>query len=176
MTTPQDFDFDKWLDGADRPSRAVTVYQKAGLIADLDTLAVQIENAEADENANPFYEARLGEASESQKLRAEYAKLAQQFHASALTIRVQSLTREEQADIHNKNATSDVLDAGSFVIAAAVTSPKITPAQVRALEKKIGPAQFGQVVNAFNLACSEAPEVSADFLPKRSTQGDGEES
>jgi len=37
--SPQDFDFDAWLDGADKPQRSVIVYQKAGLIADLDVLA-----------------------------------------------------------------------------------------------------------------------------------------
>lgn len=168
--TPQDFDFDKWLDGADRPSRAVKVYQKAGIVADLEVLAERIQNSEADEVDGPSMSGGSG------KLRAEYARLTQEFYDSGLTVRVQSLTREEQADIHNRNASADELDAGSCVIAAAITSPKITPAQVRALEKKIGPAQFGRIVTAFNLACSEAPEVSADFLPKRSTQGDGEES
>lgn len=168
--SPQDFDFDKWLSGADRPSRAVKVYQKAGLVADLEVLAARIQNAEDDEVDGPSMSGGSG------NLRAEYAKLTQEFYDSGLTIRVQSLTREEQADIHNKNASADAVEAGSFVIAEAITSPKITPSQVRALEKKIGPAQFSRIVNAFNLACSEAPEVSADFLPKRSTPVDGEES
>ena len=171
MTTPQDFDFDAWLEDADRPSRAVTVYQKAGLVADLEVLAERIANAEADEDADgPSMGGGAG------KLRAEYAELAKKFHDSALTIRVQSLTREEQAGIQNKHAGSDALGVGAFVIAEAITSPKVTPVQVKALEKKIGPAQFGRIITAFNLACSEAPEVSADFLPKPSTRGDGGES
>jgi len=167
--SPQDFDFDKWLDGADRPERAVTVYQKAGLIADLDALAEKINAADEDEVDGPSMGGGVG------KLRGEYAKLAQEFHDSALTIRVQSLTRAEQSDIGAANPELDARQVGAEVLAAAITSPKVTPAQVLKLEKVLGPAQFKLIADAFDAACYAAPKVSADFLPKPSTQADGGE-
>ena len=168
--SPQDFDFDKWLDGADRPERSVTVYQKAGLIADLDALAERINAADEDEVDGPPMGGGVG------KLRGEYAKLAQEFHDSALTIRVQSLTAAEQSELGAANPELDAREIGAVVLAEAITSPKITPAQVKKLEKKLGPAQFKRIADAFHAACYAEPKVSADFLPKPSTQGDGGES
>jgi len=167
MTTPQDFDFDAWLDDAERPARSVTVYQKAGLIADLDRLAEQIGNEDEEEVDGPS----MGGGS----LRAQYAKLAKQFHDSALTIRVQSLTKDEQKEIQKAHPALDAGDLGCEILAAAITEPKATAAQVKKLARVIGDAQTARIMSAYTQACSEVPEVSADFLPKRSTPDDGGE-
>jgi len=171
-TTPQDFDFDAWLDGAERPERSVTVYQKAGLIADLDALEEQIQNAEAAEDLEPS----LTEVGEARNLRAKYAKLAQQFHDSALTIRVQGRTLEERAKLHADNKDLEAVKLGAVVIADALVYPKATPQQVEKLKTVIGDAQFSRIVAAYNQANNEFPVVSADFLPKPSTRDDGGES
>ncbi len=169
--TPQDFDFDKWLDGAERPERSVTVYQKAGLIADLDRLSEQITNAdEAEDVDGPSMAGGVGQ------LRAEYAELAKRFHDSALTIRVQGLNEDEQLDLRKANPDLTASDLGRVVMAEAITYPKVTPAQVKKLEKAIGDAQFARILGAYYQACKEIPSVSADFLPKPSTRGDGGES
>lgn len=165
--TPQDFDFDKWLDDAERPEHSVTVYQRAGLIADLDRLGEQINNA--DEDADVDGPSMGGGAG---KLRAEYQKLAQQFHDSALTFRVQGHSDEEKREFLKDNPEGVVY----AVLADAVTSPKVSAEQVKRLEKKIGPAQFGLILTAYQQASTELPSVSADFLPKPSTRGDGGES
>lgn len=176
MTEPKDFDLDAWIDGAERPARSVTVYQRAGLIADLDALAERIENAEADQSAeDPYNERAIGEQSESQKLRAEYAKLAQQFHDSALTIRLEGRDDAEKRDIAKANAGLTGTQLGYVVIADAIQSPKITPAQLEKLEGKIGQLQFDRIISRFHEACTEMPAVSADFLPKPSTPDDGGE-
>lgn len=168
--TPQDFDFDAWLDDASRPEHGVTVYQKAGLIADLDRLAEQITNADETEDVDgPSMAGGTG------LLREEYAKLAQQFHDSALTIRVQGLNEDEQIEIRKAHADLEASDLGRVVIAEAITYPRVTPAQVKKLEKAIGDAQFGKILAAYYKACKEIPTVSADFLPKPSTRDDGGE-
>ena len=167
--TPQDFDLDAWLDGADRPERSVTVYQKAGLIADLDRLAEQIQNADEDEVDGPSMGGGVG------KLRAEYARIAAQFHESALTVRVAGHSDEEKRDFATANPDLAPSELGGVVLANAIKVPTITPAQVKRLEKKIGPAQFGLILNAYHQASTEIPSVSADFLPKRSTPDDGGE-
>lgn len=168
MTTPQDFDVDAWLADAERPARSVTVYQKAGLIAELDALAAQIENAEGEEVDGPSVGGGVG------TLRAKYADLARKFHESALTVKVQSLTNQEQADLL-KESDGDQVDRGAVVLAEAIVSPKMTPAQVKRFNAVLGDAQFSRIMDAWHSACREAPEVSADFLPKRSTPDDGGE-
>jgi hypothetical protein len=165
--TPQDFDLDAWLDDAERPAHSVTVYQKAGLIADLDRLAEQIGNEDDDEVDGPS----MGGGT----LRAQYAKLAKQFHDSALTIRVQGHDEAEKRALADANPGLTPTELGYIVIADAILSPKITAAQLKRLAGKIGEAQFNQIPIAYHQASTEIPTVSADFLPKRSTPDDGGE-
>ena len=167
MTTPQDFDIDAWLDGADRPERSVTVYQKASLIADLDALEVQIRNADEEDVDGPSMGGGVG------ALRAKYAEVAQRFHDSALTIRVQG--REAHERVKAAESVTDPALRGAAVLADAIQSPKFTPEQVARLAEKLGGAQFQLIVSRFEEASDEIPAVSADFLPKRSTPDDGGE-
>lgn len=176
MTTPRDFDLDAWIDGAERPARSVTVYQRAGLIAELDALAEQIENAEADEAAEMVYERSIGERPESHKMRAEYAKLAQQFHDSALTLRIEGRDEAEKREIAKANPDLDGTQMAYVVLADAITSPKFTPAQFEKMVTRLGEVQYARIIGRFHEACSEVPSVSADFLPRRSTPDDGGES
>lgn len=169
--TPQDFDLDAWLDGADRPQRSVTVYQKAGLIAELDELATRIEHAEADEEAEPS----LSEVGESRRLRAKYAEVAAKFHASALTLRIQGHYEYEKRTFKEDNPDASDAELGHVILADAITYPRFSKAQVKRLERVIGPAQFGLIFNAYHQASTEAPVVSADFLPKSSTREGGGE-
>jgi hypothetical protein len=169
--TPQDFDFDAWLEGAERPERAVTVYQKAGLIADLDALEARILAADDDEDVDgPSMGGGVA------KLRAEYQRLAKQFHDSALTIRIQGHDEDEKREFAKANPELTPGELGYLVVADAITSPKVTAEQLKRLEKKIGEAQFSQIPAAYHQASTEIPVVSADFLPKSSTRGDGGES
>jgi hypothetical protein len=168
--TPKDFDFDAWLDGAERPERAVTVYQKSGLIAELDRLAELINNADEEDVDGPSMGGGAG------SLRAEYAAIAQQFHDSALTVQVGGRGDDEKREFAAAHLELNPSDLGYAILADAIASPKVTGAQVKRLEKKIGPAQFGLILAAFKNASEEIPSVSADFLPKPSTRGDGGES
>jgi len=167
MTTPQEFDVDAWLDDAERPERAVTVYQKASLIAQLDELEAQIANADEDEVDGPSMGGGVA------KLHAEYAALAKQFHDSALTIRVQGRDQHERVKIAAGAKDDALRDAA--VLADAIQSPKFTAEQVVRLVDKLGGAQAKLIVTRFEEASKEIPSVSADFLPKPSTRGDGGE-
>lgn len=163
--TPQDFDLDAWLDDAERPQRAVTVYQKAGLIAELDVLAERISHADADDEVDgPSMGGGVG------RLRAQYAELAQQFHDSALTIKVQALDEREKRELITAHPGITPTEAGFLVLSEAIVQPKITPEQLKKMEKRLGEMQFARILTAFHEACTEAPAVSADFLPKSSGQ------
>lgn len=175
MTTPQDFDLDAWIEDAERPARSVTVYQKAGLIADLDALQERIENAETDEGSDLNYERSVGEQSESQRLTREYAKLAKQFHDSALVIKIEGRTDAERVELAKAHPGLPGTKLGYIAIADAIQSPKFTPEQLEKFEAAIGEIQFGQILGMFHTASTELPVVSADFLLKRSTPDDGGE-
>lgn len=165
--TPQEFDLDAWLEDAERPARSVTVYQKAGLIADLDALEAKIENAEDEEVDGP--------SAGGGSLRGQYAKLAKQFHDSALTIRIEGRSDAEKSVLAKANPGLTGTQLGYIVIADAIQSPKVTPAQLEKLAGKLGDVQFDRIIARFHEACTEIPAVSADFLPKRSTPDDGGE-
>jgi hypothetical protein len=156
---PETFDLDAWIEGADRTVRSATVYQKAGLIGDLDLLATQIETAEAEEAIDG-----PGMGGGSGKLRAKYAKLAAEFKASALVIRMKALTVDEKKAIEEEHKE----DTGAHILAASMVEPRVTAAQIRKLEKAIGNAQMALIIQAYNRACDDVPAVSADFLPKSS--------
>ena len=168
--TPQEFDVDAWIDGAERPARSVTVYQRAGLIADLDALAERILNADDEEVDGPSMGGGIG------KLRAEYQKLAQQFHDSGLTVRVAGHDEAEKRDFAKANPDPDANGLAWIVLSDAIQSPKVSPDQVKRLAGAVGEAQFSRVLVACHQASTEIPTVSADFLPKRSTPDDGGES
>lgn len=170
MTSPQEFDLDAWLDDAERPARSVTVYQKAGLIADLDALAEQIQNAEDAEDVDG---PSMGGGPAS--LRAKYQKLAQQFHDSALVIKVQGHDEAEKVGFAKANPDAGPSGLVWAVLSDAIRSPKFTPEQVKRLADKIGETQFSRVLVAYHQASTEIPSVSADFLPKASTPDDGDE-
>lgn len=165
--TPQDFDLDAWLEDAERPARSVTVYQKAGLIADLDALEAQIENAEDEEVDGP--------SAGGGSLRGRYAKLAKQFHDSALVIKLEGRSDAEKREILAPHKDLTGTQAGYIVIADAIQSPKFTPAQLEKLADKLGELQFDRIITRFHEACTELPTVSADFLPSASTADDGGE-
>ncbi|QDG65849.1 hypothetical protein NIBR502772_06125 [Pseudarthrobacter sp. NIBRBAC000502772] len=145
----------------------MTVYQKAGLIADLDALAERIENEDGEEVDGPS----MGGGN----LRAKYADLAQKFHDSALTIRIEGRSEREREDVVLRVPGLTPDQRGAVVLADAITSPKFTPAQVEKLAAKLGEVQFSRIVTRFHEACEDMPAVSADFLPKRSTPDDGGE-
>jgi len=167
VTTPQDFDIDAWLEDAERPARSVTVYQKAGLIAELDALAERIENAEDEEVDGP--------SAGGGSLRSQYAKLAKKFHDSALVIKLEGRSDAEKRDLLAAHKDLTGTQAGYVVIADAIQSPKITPAQLEKLAGKIGELQFDRIIARFHEACTEIPAVSADFLPSASIPDDGGE-
>lgn len=170
--TPQDFDVEAWIEGVERPERGVTVFQKAALLADLDLLAEKIQHAEAAEDLEPA----LAEVGEARRLRARYAELAQQFHDSGVQFRVRGMDDHEKRALRLANPDLEPSEFGYLVFSEAIVSPKLTPAQVKKLEANLGETQFGCIAEKFYEASREMPEVSADFLPKPSTQDDGGES
>jgi hypothetical protein len=168
---PEDFDLDAWLTDAKRPERSVTVYKRADLIADLDELERQIDNAQ---RAGAEEEALSGGA---QSVEAEYLAKLQEFHDSALVIRVRGLTNEEMTSIHSegKKAKENQTQIGRRLIEAALVYPRINREGLERLSKAIGDAQMTQIVNAYQLATMQAPVVTVPFSLRSSGRDDTQE-
>lgn len=161
------FDLDAWISGAERTVRSATVYQKAHLIGEMDVLAERIANVEREEAVDgPSMGGGSG------KLRAEYARLADEFKESALVVRMKALTLDEKKAIEKANKK----DPGAHILSASMVEPKCSPEQIVKLEDAIGNAQMKLIIRAYNRACDDEPAVSADFLPKSSGQESSDES
>lgn len=167
--TPEDFDFDAWLSDAKRPERSVTVYKRADLLADLDALERRIEEAKSV----PEEDQSLVDSTDT--LEREYEALAQQFHDSGITIRVKGLTQDE-IDVISKKAKEEKRtesEIGRLQIEAALVSPKLTFDQLGKLSQAVGDAQMSKIVNAYQLATLQQPEVTVPFSRRSSGQGNG---
>jgi exonuclease V gamma subunit len=175
---PEDFDLDAWLDETKRPERSVTVYGRSDLIADMDVLEERIRVLKlAVEQAGDEEELGSTGKRELRELEAQWQDLAEQFSASAFTLRVQGLTKDEQVaiNVQAKEDKADDAELGYRLISAALVKPKATPKQARRLKEKLGEGQFGKVVTAYNTASTTFPKVNANFLPKSSGRGSTDE-
>lgn len=94
--TTDSFDLDAWLDGAKRTERAVTVYARADLLADIDRL----EAEKATEAAIPDEDRAMNDGHGS-RLQSQIDALLIQLDKSKLELRVTFLDDEEQNAIRD---------------------------------------------------------------------------
>lgn len=170
QVAPEEFDFDAWLSDAKRPERTVTVYKRADLLGDLDALERKLEEV----RSIPEEDQALGDSPDS--VEAQYLALLQQFHDSALTIRVQGLTRDEMDTISSagKEAKETQEQIGRHMLEKSLVSPRLNFDQLGKLSKAIGDAQMNKIVNAYQLATLQAPEATAPFSRRSSGRGSGQ--
>jgi hypothetical protein len=168
--TPETFNLDAWLSGASRPTRSVRIYQSGEMLAELDELAREIQDAEADDTGE-----RSLSAPSPDKLRAKYADLLAKFNEASIDVRVhghdEDETREIMGERFEKTKQSEVI---KDLIFDALVFPKMSREQYDLFASKIGPAQFAEIASAYTAACRAQPKPSADFLPRASTPDDSE--
>lgn len=146
--TPEEFDFDSWLDQGGRPERTVTVYSNWTLMDELARLEKAIETSEADDDP------AMDEVG-SEELREQYENVLAELEASGKQFTLRSITNEEARtvtagvpevehtfrDQHGKEQTRwkpDQIAVGDALVAEALVSPKLTRDQVRAMRVKFG--------------------------------------
>jgi hypothetical protein len=174
---PKTFDVDAWLTGAKLPEHSVVVYGRADLLAVADDLQRRITAAEEDEAADSAPERAVGEQLESARLREEYGAIAEEFDASAMTIRVRALPESVTTVLEAKQERGEIRKEDRFLhdIVAGAVEPQLSLEQVIRMREKIGGAQTMKIWRAIFQATGEQPEVSPAFLPRRSGQGTGQE-
>lgn len=146
--TPEEFDFDSWLDQGGRAQRTVTVYSNWTLMDELARLEKAIETSEQDEDP------AMDEVG-AEELREQYEGILAELEASGKQFTLRSLTNEEVAlisagipdieqtfrDQHGKEQARwkpDRVAVGDALVAEALVGPTLTRDQVRAMRVKLG--------------------------------------
>ena len=182
--TPEEFDFDSWLDQGGRPERTVTVYSSWKLMDELARLEKSIEVAEQEDDPS------MDDVG-AEELREQYEGVLAELEASGKKFTLRSLTGEEYRtvtagvpeveqtfrDQHGKEQTRwkpDQVAVGDALVAEALVSPKLTRDQVRAMRVKLGDGPtlvLYRTVGELRDAGQVMPSVPS--LPERSDDSRG---
>ncbi|WP_104086567.1 hypothetical protein [Arthrobacter sp. GMC3] len=178
------FDLQAWIGGATTKERRVTIYQKSGLIGQIDTLKEELSLA----RRIPAGQRGVSDRSPT-KIEQEIRALAEAFAASALIVRVKGLTEDHSSRLR-KNAVVDAEknrrklsdEARSSlgmraILLEAITFPKFSDEkQVKAFGDAIGDGQYVQIIEAYQDASFMPSEVNPGFLLGSSDEEDGADS
>lgn len=114
-TNAPDFDLEAWLDGAKRTERAVTVYSRGDLLADIDKLEAEQRTVGSIPEAD-----RAMSDGDGSHLQAQIDELYLKLDASKLEMRVTFLDDEEQAKIRDEVKSELKSEADAAAKKAAV--------------------------------------------------------
>lgn len=175
-TTPLDaetFDLSDWITGgkAHRPVKTVTVYRDLSLNAEVEAIKAKLEALDAvptDGEGNP--EESLGGDDEQAALEAEAETLLARMRSAKVTLKITGLIRPEIEEIQ-KRLKPKGLDQSSpeydyAVLAKACEFPggqHITAEQWRAFHDAIGQGQFTRIIQTYQAAMMQVPDVTAPF-------------
>lgn len=176
-----DFDLESWIAGVQPTTKAVLLYGRADLIADMDEVERKLRIARESEKGHA--DAPMGAPDEVEQLQGELEDLLDALQRSGVMFRVQGRSDAWRQEIHDrieKEAkrsrlyTRDQIDEEIALaqLAGAVTAPAgITIDHLKKLQN-VSEAQVKMLLVAFQMACV-APPVSApkSQLPSGRTGG-----
>lgn len=186
--TPEEFDVDAWILGANLPEQSAEVYLRADVVGNIQALQRKITAANAVDAADP--ERPAAAKSKTAKLVKEYENLLHVFSNSRATVFVRAIDPDKLADLRRANEArykdkeprEGNLAFGYEILAESIVAiedksgvrktARMTPAQLKNLERGIGPAQLKLIMDARALAQAGLPDVDADFLLKLSGTND----
>lgn len=180
-TTPETFDFADWFGGADAPEESVDIFTATNLVGEIGRLQRQIEE---NDRVTAAEERGLGDEMTDEE--QELAVLLEQFLASKRTVFIRGLDQDERTKIrkaHEASRQPDEEFALRCLSAAIValqkpggdrTPTRLTLSAVKKLHRQIGEGQMARLFETYQQATAGLPNVDADFLLKRSGQGDTE--
>lgn len=152
---PETFELEKWIAGVQPVKRAVTVYARPDLIAEMDVLGEHLRIAE-----------HAGHATAAAKYRSDIQALADSINSSTLDIVAEAWSpdrvRTFRKDAQERGLEED--DINLAQIAAQIVSPSgLTPESVKDLLDRLS-SQAQKVVNLVALVnSSQAAEVTIPF-------------
>lgn len=158
---PATFDLNAWINGVTGTVRAVTLYQRADLLAEVDELQRQLRIAERI----PDEDRGLGDPTPD-GIRRRLEQVAADFEKSALVFKVQGQSDEARDRIAKKLKKQGVTDEEEVVLhqlAAAVVEPKgVTVDVLRTMQERSEP-QVKMLLTAASLANYAPPAVDVNF-------------
>lgn len=181
------FDINEWLTDAHLPEESVRIFKRADLISKINALRERIQ----DEHAAQELGGTLDTRKELRKLKAAYEQALEDFGASLLTVYVRAIPTSKSRKLRHENLDAEEakLAAGedrkrvrewaneefiyglAAVSVVGVAGPDGVRREVswsaddlRKLETRIGPGQFGALVEARKRAEAQVQEPDADFL------------
>lgn len=181
--TPQDFDFADWFGNVGAPEESVDVYTRTDLVGEISALQRRLSEEDAAADA-------VGERSLEDPMSAEEEKLAElleAFRLSRVTFYLRGLSQEERIAIRKAHEASGQPDhafslrcVAKSVVALRRPGTDRTPTKLRLgdiekLHRQLGEGQMAKLFNAYLQATNGVPQVDADFLLRRSGQGDSQE-
>lgn len=186
--TPEEFDVDAWILNAKLPEESAEIYLRADVVGNIQALQRKITAANAVDAVDP--ERPAAAKSKTAKLVKEYENLLQLFSDSRATVFVRAiapdklddLRRANEARYKDKEPREGNLAFGYELLAESIVAiedksgvrktARMTPAQLKNLERGIGPAQLKAIMEARARAQSALPDVDADFLLRLSGTSD----
>lgn len=163
---PASFDLDAWIGGVTGTVRAVTLYQKSNLVAEIETLQRELRIAES-----MSAEDRGMNDPTPDGIRRQIEQVAREFESSTIVVKVEGRSDEARERIAKRLKKQGVTDEETVLLhqmADAIVEPKgITPEWLRKLWEASEP-QYKMLLVAASLANYQPPQVNVDFLSKSS--------
>lgn len=167
--TPENFDLDAWIDGVRPTRKSVKLYPSAHLVARMEELAVEIDNADDDDNVDHLID-------EFEQAREQF-KDGVWFTVEQRASEWQRQFRKDLAKRHNlKDDTDhDAETISLYQLAAQLVQPEgVTFNQLRKLQQS-NEGELAKLINAMIIANRDVAEQSGvlrrDFSERRSGQG-----
>ena len=148
---PETFDLAKWIDGVEPIEHAVKIYARGSLLAELDIIKGELDNAKVSKNY-----ARVKELGE------KAAEIIAALEESALTVKVVAWSQDKIDAFTKPLKDAGMSDEDRVIeqVAAQVTEPAgFTADQYRTLLERVRP-QAETIAGAVLAANSRVPVVS----------------
>ncbi|ASN38850.1 hypothetical protein CGQ24_07385 [Arthrobacter sp. 7749] len=186
--TPEEFDVDAWILGANLPEESAEIYMRADVVGNIQALQRKITAANAVDAVDP--ERPAASKSKTAKLVKEYENLLNVFSDSRATVFVRAIDPDKMAALRHAtevryegkppqeaNAAFGYELLAESIVAIEDKSgvrktARMNPTQLKKLESGIGPAQLKSIMEARARAQMAMPDVDADFLLKLSGTND----
>lgn len=143
-----DFDLDSWIDDARLPEKAETVYGRADLVAEHQSLEKQLQQAQRDS----LNDDRI--VNPADELAARLRDVEERMQASALTFRFRALTGPEAKEVRNSVPKDDDGEpendplVAAWLAASCVSPANVTPEQMLKIRGRIGEGQYALLWSA----------------------------
>ena len=169
LPLPENFNLSEWISGVQSTVRAVNVYQRSDLIAEIDSLEGQLKTL----RSIPEGERGLEEEGEENDILERMLEVHKQFVASGITFKVQGRSenwcaaKEKEWSGHRETNGKSKNEKRVFIqlhqLADSIIHPEGVTYELLAQLREASEPQIRKLLVAFSLACNAQPKVTVPF-------------